>query len=105
MGDFNVRHSDWSGGRDSNNRDGLTIRDYDANNGIEVFHTDEPTHYPTNGSSSSTIDIILNKNVLNLPQPKSLPELTVEHNPIIFSCLCGRKKFKFVKFKINKNIL
>lgn len=84
VGDFNARHEDWSLGRDRNNANGITVHDYVATNGLEVIHTDRPTHFPPNGSTPSTIDIIINKNLTNLSKPLSIDELTSDHNPVVF---------------------
>lgn len=80
IGDLNACHTLWNNNR--NNTNGNTINNYANNNNINIHFTDNPTHYPNNNSTPSTIDIVLNKNVNNVSKPISLPELNSDHNPV-----------------------
>lgn len=46
---------------------------------------DEPTHFPENGATPTTIDFGINKNVTNVSDVQSLNELSSDHNPIVFT--------------------
>lgn len=46
--------------------------------------TDRPTHYPENGGTPTTIDIVVNKNVKNISELTALNELSSDHRPIKF---------------------
>lgn len=80
VGDLNARHTTWSNRR--NNRNGSTVFDYAYEYNIAVLAPDSPTHFPSNNSTPSIIDIILNKNYPHFIQPKSLPLLSSDHNPV-----------------------
>ena len=81
-GDLNARHTTWFNSR--NNRNGNTVRDFADREGIAIIAPDTPTHFPSNNSSPSIIDILLNKNYLEPIIPSSLPLLCSDHNPVYF---------------------
>lgn len=83
-GDFNARHITWN--CHLNNANGNTLARYLENqNESYILYPDDPTHFPENNSTPTTIDLILNKNVPHISHPLSLPELDSDHNPILFS--------------------
>lgn len=89
IGDLNARHVAWSNNR--NNRNGNSVFDYTLDHNIAVLAPDSPSHFPSNKSTPSVIDIILNKNYPHLLEPKSLPLLTSDHNQFT-STYRGRTK-------------
>lgn len=80
LGDFNAKHDTWNCNRPNIN--GNTLRTYADDNGLLIKHTDHPTHYPDNGMTPTTIDLVIVKNVTNLTHPESLPQLDSDHNPV-----------------------
>lgn len=98
LGDLNSRHNTWNCHRQ--NRNGHTLRDYTDINNIQIHNTDTPTHYPENGMTPTTIDLILTKNLPNITNPESLPQLDSDHNPVLFhlstnnSCLNPFSNYK-----------
>ena len=82
VGDLNARHTSWNCSR--NNPNGRTIQHVASADKLNISYPEEHTHFPMNGCSPSTIDIILNKNVTNLTGIRSLHELNSDHNPISF---------------------
>lgn len=81
IGDLNARHYTWN--NHITNTNGRTLFNYIQNSTVIVQHTDLPTHYPDNGMAPTCIDIVVNKNVINVTNPTSLPELSSDHNPIV----------------------
>ncbi|CAK9799282.1 Probable RNA-directed DNA polymerase from transposon X-element [Anthophora plagiata] len=82
-GDLNARHTAWN--CHINNSRGEILYKYTLNNNCSVMFPDEPTHFPENGTTPTTIDIGINKNVPNISDLQSLSELTSDHNPIVFT--------------------
>lgn len=81
IGDLNVRHYTWK--NHISNRNGMTLFNFANNNNLIIQHTHHPTHFPDNGSTPTYIDLILNKNVTNITDPISVPELSSDHYPIL----------------------
>lgn len=90
IGDLNARHVTWN--NRINNRNGNTIFDISQTEPILIEHTDKHTHFPTNGTLPTTIDIIINKNVANLTTPYTLQDLDSDHDPIITSIKQATKR-------------
>lgn len=82
IGDLNARHHTWN--NHVTNLNGRTLYNFTLNNNLIVQNTARPTHFPDNGTTPTTIDIILNKNVSNNTEPKSISELNSDHNPVTF---------------------
>lgn len=82
IGDLNARHQTWN--NHINNNNGRTLYNFSLNNNLIIQHTTQPTHFPGNGMTPTYIDLILNKNVTNITDPLSIPELSSDHNPIKF---------------------
>ena len=82
IGDFNARHTTW--GNDINNTNGRTLYKYITDSNLIVQHTNEPTHFPTNGMSPSYIDLVVNKNVSNITDPRTVTDLPSDHSPVLF---------------------
>jgi hypothetical protein len=101
IGDFNAKHSNWNCNR--NNTNGTTLNDYITENNITIYYPDTPTHYPPNGNTPSTIDIIINKQILNISQPQSLPELDSDHNPVTFTLNENNKQNHYKRIISYKN--
>lgn len=80
IGDLNARHVQWNCNR--NNTNGNTLAHHINNNNSIIMYPDTHTHYPDNNTTPSTIDLIINKNVTNITNPISMPELNSDHNPI-----------------------
>jgi len=81
IGDLNARHQAWNC-HVSNKRGRLLFR-YALKNDCTVIFPDEPTHFPENGSTPTTIDIGINKNVLSASEIKVLNQMSSDHNPIL----------------------
>lgn len=87
-GDWNARHSHWNCVRA--NRRGQQVYDYCVKNGgrIAIHHSESPTYYPSDRNRNpSTIDFALSKNVVLQSPPKSIHELSSDHNPILFEVI------------------
>lgn len=83
VGDLNARHTNWSCHR--NNRNGLTLNSYIQNNNVTILHTDSPTHIPYNNGTPTFIDLVINKNVINMKKLQVLNELNSDHLPVYFT--------------------
>ncbi|KAL0269181.1 UNVERIFIED_CONTAM: hypothetical protein PYX00_006993 [Menopon gallinae] len=81
-GDLNARHTDWNCHR--NNKNGNTLKKFTEKHNAIIHYPDSPTHYPENNGTPTTIDIIINKNIITPIKPISLPELDSDHNPVVF---------------------
>lgn len=81
-GDLNARHADW--GCRPGNRNGTILKRYTETNNLTMIHLNEPTHYPDNGSTPSTVDVMLAKNVARIagPEAESLPS---DHVPLLYT--------------------
>jgi hypothetical protein len=80
-GDFNCKHPTWNCNR--SNPNGTLLKDFADDNDLQIHNTDDPTHYPANGMTPTTIDLIITKNLSGLTKPISLPELESDHNPVV----------------------
>ncbi|EFA13538.1 putative RNA-directed DNA polymerase from transposon X-element-like Protein [Tribolium castaneum] len=81
-GDFNATHN--TRGCHRNNTSGNTIYNLSVSNNIIINHPRSPTHFPSNNSTPTVIDLILTKNFLLENDPQSLSQLNSDHNPVIF---------------------
>ena len=61
----------------------IGINGSQQDNDIIISFPNEPTHFPDNGMTPTTIDFYLTKNVTPLHRPISLPDLHSNHNPVI----------------------
>lgn len=73
IGDLNARHRAWN--CQAANINGKAVHKYTQKTNYIILHTQEPTHYPPNGSTPSIIDIALNKNVQHISHPKVTHDL------------------------------
>lgn len=89
VGDLNARHYTWL--NHITNVNGRTLYNFSLNNNIIIQHTAQPTHYPGNGMTPTFIDLVINKNVSDITDPISIPELSSDHNPIMFKLLHQNK--------------
>jgi hypothetical protein len=60
-GDFNAKHPDWNCAR--SNPSGTVLKAYADENDIIINFPNQPTHYPDNGITPTTMDLYLAKNV------------------------------------------
>lgn len=81
IGDLNARHTTWN--NRLNNRNGNTLFDVSQIHPIVIMYPSNHTHFPTNGSQPTTIDIIVNKNVVDITEPETLQDLDSDHDPLI----------------------
>lgn len=80
MGDFNAKNTFWYDKR-YNDPNGNTLRKFwDDNHDYILYFTENPTCYPSNNTSPSWLDLIMNKN-----EPDSIPELSSDHNPVVIT--------------------
>ncbi|RZB38984.1 Exo endo phos domain containing protein [Asbolus verrucosus] len=80
MGDFNAKHLNWGCNRINTN--GTVIKYFTEKTELMMHFSDEPTHFPENNMTPTTIDIFLTKNI-NIEKPTSLYELNSDHNPVV----------------------
>ncbi|RZB41430.1 Exo endo phos 2 domain containing protein, partial [Asbolus verrucosus] len=81
-GDFNAKHPNW--GCDRYNTNGHILQTYTQTNDLIIHSPPTPTHFPPNGSTPTTIDLVLTHNVRSITPPKTLHELNSDHLPVIF---------------------
>ncbi|RZC40463.1 RVT 1 and/or Exo endo phos domain containing protein [Asbolus verrucosus] len=81
IGDFNARHAAWNCHRPNHN--GNQIYKYTNTHHLHIHHTTEHTHIPSNNTTPTTIDLIINKNVQHIANIKTIPALNSDHNPVI----------------------
>lgn len=94
VGDFNARHTTWK--NQNNNYNGRILFNFITSSNLILQHTNSPTHFPANGMTPTFIDLILNKNVRDITEPISIPELNSDHNPVTFQ-LYNHNKEKNIK--------
>lgn len=80
-GDFNATHTSW--GCHRNNPNGTTLHNYLLNSNVILFHPDTPTHYPSNGTTPTVIDLILAANTYNIQEPTT-EAMPSDHSAINF---------------------
>ena len=81
VGDFNANHPAWNCQRVNVN--GTTLHRYAQSHNSIILYPPTPTHYPVNNMTPSTIDLFISKNVANISDPITLPELNSDHCPVI----------------------
>lgn len=79
-GDLNAKHANWSCNR--NNISGVRLAQYvDNHPDILLWYPNQPTHYPANGTTPTTIDIFVTKNS-TLFDINTVADLDSDHNPV-----------------------
>ncbi|KAG7188343.1 hypothetical protein KM043_008000 [Ampulex compressa] len=95
VGDLNATHLTWNCNR--TNKSGKILFDITQNNNCAIMFPNEPTNYPPNNTTPSTIDIVINKNVRNISDVVVHHELSSDHNPIIFYLGAQHKNCRNIK--------
>lgn len=81
IGDLNATHTYWNCNRI--NQNGRTLYTFlNINDERFLHHTNDHTHYPTNGMTPTTIDLAITQNVQGLTNLETHPKLSSDHNPI-----------------------
>lgn len=102
-GDFNSRHTFWN--NHNNNTNGNRLKSFIDNNNINLLIPDNHTHYPPNGTTPTTIDLILHKNINNISNAIVLNELNSDHLPVIYHLdneLTNNTCYSFISYKYTK---
>ena len=82
-GDFNSRHQFWGCSR--SNAAGRVLYDEMCSNQFLIFHPNEPTHYPENGTTPSVLDFFLVSGNL-YPQDITVEsDLSSDHLPVCYT--------------------
>jgi hypothetical protein len=80
-GDLNAKHDDW--GNSFANKNGRTLKNFlDDRQDITLNYPIAHTHFPSNNTTPSTIDLFLHKNINNYTRATALQELNSDHNPV-----------------------
>ncbi|KAK2577593.1 hypothetical protein KPH14_012704, partial [Odynerus spinipes] len=98
IGDLNARHLAWN--CHINNRKGVVLKKYSLKHNCTIMFPSEPTHYPENQTTPTTIDIGINKNIGNISGLKVIHELSSDHKPVMFT-LGSQHKDIFTKTTYN----
>lgn len=93
IGDLNSKHTIWNNNR--NNINGTTLKHYIDKNALSLAFTDSPTHFPSNGQTPSTIDILVTKNTSEVIKLEQYCCLDSDHNPVF-------AKMAFTKQALNR---
>lgn len=64
VGDINTTHLTWNCKR--NNKSDRILLQYTQNNNCTIMYPNEPTNYPPNNNTPSTLDIAINKDMRNI---------------------------------------
>ncbi|GBN73212.1 putative RNA-directed DNA polymerase from transposon X-element [Araneus ventricosus] len=80
-GDFNAHHPSW--GCTTENSKGRSLSHFVQHAGADIIFPNSPTRYGT--FSASTIDLAITKNFLYPFEIHSLPEMSSDHNPVLFN--------------------
>ncbi|KAH0809408.1 hypothetical protein GEV33_013383 [Tenebrio molitor] len=99
-GDLNAKNIAWN--CNTNETNGITLEKFLNTSGTRINFPNEPTHTPLNGTSPTTIDIFLVKNILNYTRAKTLNELNSDHCPITMETT---KMYKRTGASVNKNLM
>lgn len=83
LGDLNARHQAWN--CHISNKRGRTLYNYTANHNCTIIYPEEPTHYSENGTTSTTIDIGIIKNIAKIPKITVINELNSDHTPVLIT--------------------
>lgn len=85
IGDLNAKHGIWGISNLKSNGNGRTLLKFlEKNADCNIHHSPNPTLYPYNGTSPSTVDILLAKSFTRISEIESLPDLPSDHNVIKF---------------------
>ncbi|GBN36234.1 hypothetical protein AVEN_233526-1 [Araneus ventricosus] len=79
LGDFNAKHPAWSTGRANTN--GTILHNHIADNNLVLLAPLEPTHFPHNHPSSSTLEFGILKNI-SAGDATSHNDLSSNNNPV-----------------------
>jgi Reverse transcriptase (RNA-dependent DNA polymerase)/Endonuclease-reverse transcriptase len=82
-GDFNAKHTLW--GCKSSDRQGTSLFQHITLTDTVIYYPNNHTHHPTNGTQSSTLDIVLTRNVNLSTLPVTCNRLSSDHLPIFFA--------------------
>lgn len=80
MGDLNAVHQAWNNNR--NNANGRTLYTYIQAHNAQLLYTPSHTHYPQNGTTPTTIDICIYKNILHISDIENMDILSSDHTPV-----------------------
>lgn len=83
VGDLNARHTSWNCHR--NNGSGLELQSYTSRNNRVIMYPPNHTHYPWNGTTPTTIDLVVVKNVPSISDVEVKDDLNSDHHPILFA--------------------
>lgn len=83
VGDFNARHTTWDVNK-NNNTNGNRLHKYVTQQNVVSLSPPTATHFPPNGMTPSTIDLVINKNVQQVSDPTTITDLPSDHDPVIF---------------------
>lgn len=83
VGDLNARHEQWN--CHIRNTNGNTLHNVMLNTNTLIQYPDTPTLHPSNNTTPTTIDIIINQNTPHVSQPISHTDLNSDHNPVTFT--------------------
>lgn len=82
FGDINAKHPHWDSNCMRPNPSGKILNEFAELNDFIIHYTDEPTFYPYNGTTPSTLDIALAKNLPNIQNIRIIKTLTSDHDPV-----------------------
>ncbi|RZB73472.1 Exo endo phos 2 domain containing protein [Asbolus verrucosus] len=77
LGDTKAKHTRWGCNRPN------PSKNYRDKHDIHLHFLENPTHYPANNSTPTTIDLLLTKNLHNFPKPMSLAKPNSDHNQVV----------------------
>lgn len=80
-GDFNARHNYWGCSRGNSAGDALFHKVMGSQ--VELYFPPEPTHFPHDGGTPSTIDLVMSKRVPVFSTPWTDPSLSSDHVPVM----------------------
>ncbi|KAK9717207.1 Endonuclease-reverse transcriptase [Popillia japonica] len=87
IGNLNARHTNWNNA--NNNANGTVLSNFTERSNIVIQHPDEPTCYPHNGQTPSTIDVVLNKGIALLGECRVVHGSSSDHCPILVTVRTG----------------
>jgi Reverse transcriptase (RNA-dependent DNA polymerase)/Endonuclease-reverse transcriptase len=82
-GDFNAKHPLWN--CVNTDRQGTSLIKHIQLTDTILLHPDTHTHFPTNNSQASTLDLVLVRNSPHVSPPIALQALSSDHLPIFFT--------------------
>lgn len=82
LGDLNSKHQHWDANCTVSNTSGRNLDEFAEREDYIIHYPEEPTYFPFNGNTPSTLDIAVTKNIPNVDNVRTISTMTSDHDPV-----------------------